>query len=121
MTPPTVEGWHTGGEWIDCGALAERINFAVNELADSHLPGVRAIYDRLASEGSPIPPDDFVDRTLDLIGPLTVDPMTREALMDYAQSGGDLLFDSAQSRDDSAERVARMVQFIAASVEYQFA
>ena len=28
----------------------------------------------------PIPPDDFVDRTLDLIGPLTVDAMTREAL-----------------------------------------
>ena len=121
MTPPTVEGWHTGGEWIDCGTLAERINFAVNELADSDLPGVRAIYDRIASDGAPIPPNDFVDRTLDLIGPLTVDAMTREALTDYAQSGGDLRFDSIEQREESAERVARMVQFIAASVEYQFA
>ena len=121
MTPPTVEGWHTGSEWIDCGTLAERINFAVNELGGSDLPGVRAIYDRLASEGNPISPDDFVDSTLDLVGPLTVDPMTREALMDYAESGGDLLFESADQRDESAERVARMVQFIAASVEYQFA
>ena len=121
MTPPTVEGWHTGSEWIDCGTLAERINFAVNELGDSDLPGIRSIYDRLASERKPIPPGDFVDRTLDLVGPMTVDPMTREALMDYAESGGDLLFDSADQRNESAERVARMVQFIAASVEYQFA
>ena len=101
--------------------LAERINFAVNEFSDYDLPGVRAISDRLASEGQPIPPDDFVDRTLDLVGPITVDPHTREALMDFAESGGDLLFDSTERREESAERVARMVQFIVASVEYQFA
>ncbi|GIT44037.1 MAG: hypothetical protein Ct9H300mP11_19730 [Chloroflexota bacterium] len=28
MNPPTVEGWHTGREWIDSGTLVERINFA---------------------------------------------------------------------------------------------
>ena len=28
MNPPTVEGWHTGHEWIDSGTLVERINFA---------------------------------------------------------------------------------------------
>ncbi|MCI0440584.1 MAG: DUF1800 domain-containing protein, partial [Chloroflexi bacterium] len=27
--PPTVEGWHTGHEWIDGGTLNERVNFAV--------------------------------------------------------------------------------------------
>ncbi|MEK7814333.1 MAG: DUF1800 domain-containing protein, partial [Chloroflexota bacterium] len=26
MNPPTVEGWHTGREWIDSGTLVERIN-----------------------------------------------------------------------------------------------
>ena len=41
--------------------------------------------------------------------------------MDFAESGGDLLFDNAKQREESAERVARMVQFIVASVEYQFA
>ena len=25
--PLTVEGWHTGQEWIDSGTLVERINF----------------------------------------------------------------------------------------------
>ena len=120
MTPPTVEGWHTGREWIDCGTLAERVNFAVNELADRSLPGLRAIADRLASEERPLTPDEFVDRTLDLVGPMSVERHTREALLDYANSGGDLRFDTDSAREESSARVARMVQFIVASVEYQF-
>ena len=120
MTPPTVEGWHTGREWIDCGTLAERVNFAVNELADQSLPGIRAISDRLASEERPLTPNEFVDHTLDLVGPMTVESHTREALLDYANAGGDLRFDSESDREESSARVARMVQFIVASVEYQF-
>ena len=120
MTPPTVEGWHTGREWIDCGTLAERVNFAVNELGDRSLPGIQAIADRLASEERPLTPEEFVDHTLDLVGPMTVEGHTREALLDYATSGGDLSFDSDSDREESAGRVARMVQFIVASVEYQF-
>ena len=121
MTPPTVEGWHTGREWIDCGTLAERVNFAVNQLSSQSLPGIRDIVDRLASEKSPISPSEFVDRTLDLVGPMSVDDHTREALMDYAASGGDLRFETDAQTEDSAARIARMVQFIAASVEYQLA
>ena len=120
MTPPTVEGWHTGREWIDCGTLAERVNFAVNELADQTLPGVRAIADRLASEESALTPDEFVDQTLDLMGPMTVESHTREALLDYANSGGDLRFGTDEEREKSSARVGRMVQFIVASVDYQF-
>ena len=26
MNPPSVEGWHTGAEWIDSGSLVRRIN-----------------------------------------------------------------------------------------------
>ncbi len=120
MTPPTVEGWHTGREWIDCGTLAERVNFAVNELGDQTLPGIQAIIDRLASEAGPLTPEEFVDHTLDLVGPMTVESHTREALLDYANSGGDLSFDTQSDREESSARVARMVQFIVASVEYQF-
>ena len=121
MTPPTVEGWHTGRDWIDCGSLAERVNFAVNELSSASLPGVRSIIDRLASEERPLSPVEFVDRTVDLVGPISMGGQTREALMDYAESGGDLKFATTQDCEDSAARVARMVQFIVASVEYQFA
>ena len=28
LAPPSVEGWHEGQEWINTGALMERINFA---------------------------------------------------------------------------------------------
>ena len=28
INPPSVEGWHTGREWIDSGALVRRLNFA---------------------------------------------------------------------------------------------
>ena len=60
MNPPTVEGWHTGREWIDGGAMTERINFAVKEFGDPAKPGVAAIVDRL-DEASPLQPEEFVD------------------------------------------------------------
>ena len=39
MDPPSVEGWHTGKEWIDGGTLTERINFAVNQVKVTSKPG----------------------------------------------------------------------------------
>ena len=30
LNPPSVEGWHTGKEWIDTGILVERVNFAAD-------------------------------------------------------------------------------------------
>ena len=41
MNPPTVEGWHTGHEWIDSGTLSERIGFVENQFEDLNKPGVR--------------------------------------------------------------------------------
>ena len=35
MNPPSVEGWHTGKEWIDTGILVERVNFAAEQVGDS--------------------------------------------------------------------------------------
>ena len=51
---------------------------------------------------------------------MTVESQTREALLDYANSGGGLSFGTDAEREESSARVARMVQFIVASVEYQF-
>ncbi|MCI0848698.1 MAG: DUF1800 domain-containing protein, partial [Chloroflexi bacterium] len=34
LRPPTVDGWHEGAEWIDSGALVERVNFVAKELSD---------------------------------------------------------------------------------------
>ena len=72
MNPPTVEGWHTGREWIDSGTLVERINFASDYLGNTEMPGIKDIVSRLASRGTALTPADFVDGCLDLVGPLLV-------------------------------------------------
>ena len=43
FNPPSVEGWHTGKEWIDGGTLVHRINFTSDFVADTSFPGVQGI------------------------------------------------------------------------------
>ncbi|GIT69821.1 MAG: hypothetical protein Ct9H300mP27_09250 [Chloroflexota bacterium] len=43
LNPPSVEGWHTGAEWIDPGVLMRRVNFAARILGDTSIPGVQSI------------------------------------------------------------------------------
>ncbi|HYU19170.1 MAG TPA: DUF1800 domain-containing protein [Chloroflexota bacterium] len=121
MDPPTVEGWHTGKEWIDGGTLTERVNFAVNLVKDVSKPGPRLIAERLSAAGPPIGPAEFVDRCLDLAGPLEVCPETRTALLEFAESEGHLTFGSEAERNVSEARIGRMLTLIVASREYQFA
>jgi len=121
MDPPSVEGWHTGKEWIDGGTLAERVNFAVNQVKDPNKPGVQEIVRRLATSNGRLTPAALVDRTLELVGPLEVSEDSRRALLDFAEQGGDLTFDSEAERQESAARVAQLLTLIVASPEYQFA
>jgi Protein of unknown function (DUF1800) len=121
MDPPTVEGWHTGKEWIDGGTLTERVNFAVDRLKDISKPGPQYIIRRLSASGAPISPSALVDRCLDLIGPLEVSAETRSALLELAEREGDLTFDSEAERAKSEARIGRMLTLIVASREYQFA
>ena len=48
INPPTVEGWHTGTEWIDGGTLSERINFATEQFVDTEIPGVKFLLEKLS-------------------------------------------------------------------------
>ena len=121
MNPPTVEGWHTGKEWIDGGTLNERVNFAVNQVGDATKPGIQDIIARLGSQSGPLSPEAFVDRCLDLAGSLEVGGETREGLIRYASSAGELRLDTEVEREKSAARVTRMLQLIVAAREYQFA
>ena len=119
LNPPSVGGWQTGREWIDGGALVERVNFAVDQLADASKPGIQEIIGRLRSEGDTLSPRELVDRCLDLVGPLRVSDATYDSLVRNADKGGDVYFDG-ESEETSA-RVVRMLQLIVASREYQFA
>ncbi|HXH11911.1 MAG TPA: DUF1800 family protein [Alphaproteobacteria bacterium] len=82
LNPPSVEGWHTGKEWIDTGCLLERVNFAAKHLGDVSKPGVRRIIERLRAQGE-LSPQGLVDGCLDLLGPLTVSAKTRAALLRF--------------------------------------
>jgi uncharacterized protein (DUF1800 family) len=121
LNPPTVEGWHTGAEWINGGTLNERINFAVNQVADAAKPGLKDIVNRLGAGGGGVAPEELVDRCLDLVGPLEVSDDAREGLLQYAQAVGELRFDTDTEREESRSCIVRMVQLIVATREYQFA
>ena len=87
LNPPSVEGWHTGQEWINSGSLMSRINFVADLVGNTSLPGVQYIINLLKAQGD-LTPEALVDGCLDLLGPLEVEPETRQNLIEQAQEGG---------------------------------
>ncbi|MGE3267644.1 MAG: DUF1800 family protein [Chloroflexota bacterium] len=116
MNPPSVEGWHTGKEWIDTGILMERVNFAAAQVGDITRPGIQRIIQRIRALGD-LEPEAFVDACLDLIGPLEVSERTHEALSAFASHGGTLRLPEGDNRAE--ERVGEMLQLIVATREFQ--
>jgi len=117
LDPPSVEGWHTGSEWINTATLMARVNFAARQFADLEQPGIRAIIAHLRAQGPALSPAQLVDACLDLLGPLTVAPSTRQELIAHTAADGDLRFDS----DDAAARIRDLLQLIVSLREYQLA
>ena len=118
--PPSVEGWHQGVEWIDSGALVERVNFATEHLGDLTKLGVRAIIDRLEADyGGVLSPDRLVQGCLDLMGAISVSENTRSALVEHASRAGDLRLSEPGPGEEPGRRVAEMVQLVATTPEFQ--
>jgi hypothetical protein len=119
LNPPSVEGWHTGKEWINSGSLMARINFVAERIGDTSLPGVRAIIDRLKMRGS-LSPEQLVDGCLDLLGPVEVGADTKQQLLAQANEWGQISWSNGEAQ--AADRhVGEMLQLIVATREYQFA
>ena len=118
MNPPTVEGWHTGHEWIDGGTLNERVNFAVNQFNDLSVPGLSDIISRL---GDHVKSSELLDKCLAIIGPFELGKQAYDALTEYAEAVGDLDLTNEASIELNNEYIARMVQLILSTREYQFA
>jgi len=121
LNPPSVEGWHSGKEWINSGSLSSRVNFVADRVGDISLPGVKSIVTRLGNKSKTMSPAELVDSCLELMGPLTVNDATRNAIIASAEPGGELLTDTEEERSDFAQRASRTLQLIAATREYQFA
>jgi len=119
LNPPSVEGWHTGREWINSGSLMARINFMAEKVGDTSAPGVRGIIDRLKTRGS-LTAEQLVDGCLDLLGPIEVNPDTKQQLLSQANEWGQISWNNGSSHA-SDEHVGQMLQLIVATREYQFA
>ena len=122
LAPHTVEGWHEGVEWIDSGSLVERINFAAKELSDPTKDGVKDIIRRVTSNQKDLSdPEKLVDSCLDYMGPIQVQPDTREGLIEFAESQGAVQIQNGQPDENASIQVARLIGMIASTREYQLA
>ena len=119
LNPPSVEGWHTGTEWINSGSLMRRTNFFAEMIGDVSRPGVRGIVDEIRSNGRS--PEQVVDACLDLVGQMEVDAGARTELVDHVSADGTLSWDGDEASARSEERVSELLQLIVALREFQFA
>jgi hypothetical protein len=120
MDPPSVEGWHTGREWINSGAFMNRVNFVADRVRNTELPGVADIVRRVAgSNGSNMTANELVDRCLELIGPLEVEEETHRELVEQVAGGGPISWETDEAYTSSTRLVGDVLALIAGTREYQ--
>ncbi|MCD5400307.1 MAG: DUF1800 domain-containing protein, partial [Dehalococcoidia bacterium] len=117
MNPPSVEGWHTGSEWINSGSLMRRTNFFADLVGDVERPGIQAIIVNLKARGD-LSPEQLVDGCLDLMGPLEISDDSRTELVSHAAEDGSIQWGNNGNSD---HRVGEMLQLIVSLRDYQFA
>lgn len=120
LDPPSVEGWHTGKEWINSGAFMGRVNFVADQVTNTDLPGVKDIVRRVAADGSTITAETLVDRCLDQMGPLEVGEETKRELVEHAEAGGTISNGTDDEYREFSDRVGGVLALIAGTTEYQF-
>ncbi len=117
MNPPSVEGWHWGTEWIDSGALVERVNFATERLGNLESPGVQSIVDKLISEDNGhTAPEDLVDGAIEQLSISNITDVTRESLIEFVERDDEV---SGNGSRDARERAANALKLVAAAPEFQ--
>ena len=121
LNPPTVEGWHTGTEWVDTGTLMERVNSAALLIGDPAQPGVQGIIRRLREAQPAYAADELVDACLTQAGGLEVSESTRRELTAFVASQGELRFEPQFTNGCAEQRVAELLQLIVSTREYQMA
>tara|TARA_B100000676_G_C17782923_1_gene682892 strand:- start:161 stop:772 length:612 start_codon:yes stop_codon:yes gene_type:complete len=109
--PTSVEGWHEGQEWIDTGALVERINFASEFLGNKDNKGIKQIIANIiSSTTSTLSSAEIVSACLQELGNLTIDESTFDALVKFS--------DSVQ---DMPEKISGILGLIGSTKEFQMA
>lgn len=121
LFPPSVEGWHTGEEWITSGSLVNRVNFASDHMSNLDNPGVENIVNYiLENNNSPITPQQVVDNCIEVLGPLEISADTKVSLLEVA-SKLDRIESNGHSRQQrTIELIQELIRMIVSSKEYQF-
>ena len=119
LSPPSVEGWHTGTEWLDTGNLVERINYAAGKFVDTDKPGIKEMIGRLAADsGGVVSPERLVQGCLEQMGAVSLSETSMSALHRHASEGGEMDIEAGNGHG-SEERVGQMLRMVAATPDFQ--
>jgi uncharacterized protein (DUF1800 family) len=121
LNPPSVEGWHTGKEWIDSGSLVERINFVADQISDMKYEGVQYIVESVLNQGDALSPEQVLDGCLKYLGEVFLYPKNREHLLSQIRNSGEIRTDNPEDSMFARQIVLRTLKMICSSREYQFA
>ena len=119
LNPPSVEGWHTGMEWINSGSLMKRINFVADKLGNTAMPGVQKIIGRLQAQGN-LGPEVLVDSCLDIIGPVKAGASSHQQLVEHVSQKGECTWNTEEETAASTARIGELLQLISSIKEFQY-
>ncbi|MCL0029037.1 DUF1800 domain-containing protein [Dehalococcoidia bacterium] len=118
--PPSVEGWHTGQEWVNSGTLMERVNFAASHIGNLNHPGIRDLVDRIVDScGTRPDPEALVDKVLELLGPVYASSETRASLINLASSNGTIDASDYPNNLEFDNLASDVLRMVTATREYQ--
>jgi len=119
LDPPTVEGWHTGKEWIDGGSLTERINYAVGLISDMNNSGSKYLVDSLVNSDNELSSEQLVNEVLKNAGYLEVSEQTFDQLLELASKGPAV--GKNNDNEDVRNKVVQLYTLLVSSPEFQLA
>ena len=120
LNPPSVEGWHTGIEWINSGSLMRRTNFFTDTISITSRPGIKKMVAWVRKQEIKSA-EEFVDVCLSLFGPLEIDKPTHEELTQHVNSKGVFENDRLKTEQLEEKDIIELLQLIVSLREYQFA
>ena len=115
--PPSVEGRHTGEEWITSGSLVDRVNFVTKYITDENNPGVGNMIARVADRiTDKTTPDQFLEICISVLGELDLSDETYDALMTVVEH---TLSVEGSFTSSTGSLVTKVFQIVSSSKEFQ--
>ena len=115
--PPSVEGWHTGEEWINSGALVDRVNFVSRYFGDSGNSGVMNMATRVKSGlKNDFEMNELIESCLTALGHIEISGDTYDTLMEFAKSAS---ISAGNSKNITEDDITNLFKIISSSKEFQ--